>query len=275
MMEMRTAQLADLATVIDWAASEGWNPGIGDADAFFAADMNGFFVTTDNSAPVAAISVVNHNDTFAFLGLYIVKPAYRGLGIGFKLWKHALAYAGTRTVGLDGVPDQQANYANSGFSHSSGTTRFSGAVAAKTCSQIRLATQADRTSLIKAEATASGTDKPAYLTSWYASSELRQTLVLERAGAIAGHCTVRKCHAGAKIGPLLAQDATDAQALIRQAAGLYDGDIIIDVPSTSTGLTALCARLHLTPGFETARMYRGAFTVGTAAFFAVTSLELG
>ena len=275
MIEMRTAQLADLATVLDWAAAEGWNPGIGDAATFFAADAEGFFVATDSGVPVAAISVVNHNDTFAFLGLYIVQPAYRGRGIGLNLWNHALAHAGTRTVGLDGVPDQQANYAASGFAHAGGTTRFAGTVAAETSPLIRLATPADRTALIAAEAAASGTEKPAYLTAWYTSSDLRQTLVLERAEKIASHCTVRKCRAGAKIGPLLARDATDAEALIKHAAGLYDGEVIIDVPATSAGLTDLCERLSLTPGFETARMYRGPFTGGTDAFFAVTSLELG
>ena len=31
-------------TVIDWAAAEGWNPGLGDAACFYAIDPNGFFM---------------------------------------------------------------------------------------------------------------------------------------------------------------------------------------------------------------------------------------
>lgn len=275
MIEMRRADLADLATVLDWAAAEGWNPGLGDAEAFMAADPEGFFVATEDGTPVAAISVVNHNADFAFLGLYIVLPDYRGRGIGLNLWRHALDHAGTRTVGLDGVPDQQANYAASGFAHAGGTTRYSGAVAPAPSPLIRTAGAADIPALVAAEGAASGTVKPAYLAAWCAASDLRQTLVLERAGTIAGFCTVRKCRDGAKIGPLLARDATDAEALLRQASGLYDGDVIVDVPAAATGLAALCTALDLSPGFETARMYRGPFTGGEEPFFAVTSLELG
>lgn len=275
MIEMRSADRADLDTVLDWAAAEGWNPGLGDAEAFFAADAEGFFVATENGAPIAAISVVNHNPDFAFLGLYIVLPAHRGRGIGLNLWNHALEHAGARTVGLDGVPDQQSNYAASGFEHAGGTTRFSGAVTAADVPTIRPASPDDISALIAAEGAASGTSKPAYLTAWFQGSDLRQTLLLERGGKIAGFATVRKCREGAKIGPLLARDTDDAEALIRQASGLYEGDITLDVPAASTGLAALCARLDMTPGFETARMYRGPFTGGTEAFFAVTSLELG
>jgi hypothetical protein len=31
---------------IEWAAKEGWNPGIHDADCYFSADPNGFFGRT-------------------------------------------------------------------------------------------------------------------------------------------------------------------------------------------------------------------------------------
>ncbi|MEO0387662.1 MAG: GNAT family N-acetyltransferase, partial [Pseudomonadota bacterium] len=114
-MQHRTAPRDALDTMLDWAAAEGWNPGLDDAAAFFAADPDGFFVTLDDAGqPVAAISVVNHTPTFAFLGLYIVRPSDRGRGNGLALWRHALAHAGPRSIGLDGVEAQQDNYAASG-----------------------------------------------------------------------------------------------------------------------------------------------------------------
>ena len=81
MIEYRTASIQDLYLMLDWAAEEGWNPGSDDAAAFHAADPKGFFLAMDDSAPVAAISVVNHSDTFAFLGLYIALPSHRRKGI--------------------------------------------------------------------------------------------------------------------------------------------------------------------------------------------------
>ncbi len=35
---IRTMALDDLALAVDWAAAEGWNPGVDDARAFMAAD---------------------------------------------------------------------------------------------------------------------------------------------------------------------------------------------------------------------------------------------
>ncbi|MCB1350353.1 MAG: GNAT family N-acetyltransferase, partial [Maritimibacter sp.] len=87
---MRVARADEIGTVLDWAAAEGWNPGLDDAAAFFAADPEGFFVTERDGAPVAAISVVNHAPDMAFLGLYLCRPEWRGQGIGFALWQHAL-----------------------------------------------------------------------------------------------------------------------------------------------------------------------------------------
>lgn len=274
MITYRTATEAELSLIMDWAASEGWNPGQEDAHAFWQADPDGFFVATQNDTPIAAISIVNHSDRFAFLGLYIARPEHRGKGIGYALWQHALAHAGNRTVGLDGVPDQQENYAASGFQLFSATTRFTGRPPAVANPDIRIASLADVDTLIDMEGTASGVHKPAYLRAWFTPTDTRQTLVLED-HAIKGCCTCRLCRSGVKIGPLIANTAKDATALIAHAASLYDSELTIDVPDTSKPLKDLCADLSLTPGFTTARMYRGPFTSVRHDYFALTTMELG
>src|SRR5690606_17979527 len=95
-MNVRRMSGADLAAVLGWAADEGWNPGLADAGPFVAADPRGFFLAEVGGQPAAAISVVNHDDGFAFLGLYICRPAFRGQGVGHALWREALAHAGDR-----------------------------------------------------------------------------------------------------------------------------------------------------------------------------------
>ena len=273
MIRFRTATLPELATILDWAAGEGWNPGIEDAGAFHQADPDGFFVADDPSGDLlAAISVVNHSDDYAFLGFYIVRPEYRGKGIGLGLWRHALAHAGERTVGLDGVEAQQQNYMASGFAHAGGTTRFSGVVPGNSDADIRMAVPGDVSSMIAAEAAASGVAKPKYLQAWFTKTETRTSLVLDATGAF---CTVRQCRSGLKIGPLLADSTADAHRLIAHAASMSDGPVTLDVPETSSGLRRLCQQLELEAGFKTARMYRGPFATKSHKHFAVTSLELG
>ena len=65
----RTMSPDEVALAVEWAAQEGWNPGLHDAETFRAADPQGFFVGTLQGEPVASISVVRYDPGFAFLGL--------------------------------------------------------------------------------------------------------------------------------------------------------------------------------------------------------------
>lgn len=276
MTEFRNASLSELSTILGWAANEGWNPGSDDATAFYQADTNGFFVATnDKNEPVAAISVVNHTTDFAFLGLYIVCPDWRGKGTGYGLWQHAIEHAVGRTIGLDGVEAQKGNYAISGFKYAGSTTRFTGQTPATRSAEISLASDHDIADLITSEAAASGVEKNRYLRAWFQNSPNRTTITYRSQDVLEGFCTVRKCDLGSKIGPLIAKNASIAQRLIAHAASLFEGPITLDVPESATGLTGLCQQLDLQPGFKTARMYKGPFVPSSAEFFAVTSLELG
>src|SRR5579871_2246741 len=106
---------ADLALALEWAAAEGWNPGLHDARSFYVADPQGFLLGELDGAPVGSVSAVRYDAVFGFLGLYIVRPEFRGRGFGLKLWRAALDCLGDRIVGLDGVVGQQDNYRRSGF----------------------------------------------------------------------------------------------------------------------------------------------------------------
>ena len=251
----RTAKFSELPLILDWAADEGWNPGLEDAEVFFAADSAGFFVAVDpQDKPIASTSVVNHTADFAFLGLYIVRKEFRRLGVGLGLWKHALEHAGSRTVGLDGVEAQQDNYRASGFVYAGATTRFTGRLTKRASWEIQVADLQEIPTLIQMEAAASGVSKPNYLRPWLSRSDTRTTFVKRKNGASVGFCTIRRCQSGSKIGPIVAPSIDVARELIAHAAQGIDGPMRMDVPETSTELTELCERMGWQPGFKTARM---------------------
>ncbi|MEM8554569.1 MAG: GNAT family N-acetyltransferase [Pseudomonadota bacterium] len=275
MIVNQIATLDEVALALEWAAAEGWNPGLDDAAAFHAVDPDGFFVAKDGDSPVAAISVVNHSDDFAFLGLYLCLPSHRGRGIGYAIWNHALANAGNRVVGLDGVPDQQDNYRKSGFVLTGQTTRFVGSVQGAASAHVRAAQPEDIPTLSAMEARASAWNKPRYQSLWLTDTETRRTLVHTSGDTIDGFVTVRRCQAENKIGPLVAGNDQVSLDLLRGAADVFPGDLSVDVPGTALGLVQLCQNLGLKPGFETARMYRGTPRLSDAPFYAVSTLELG
>ena len=113
-LQIRTMTCDDVDLALAWAAREGWNPGIADAECFHAVDPAGFLLGCLDGEPIGCISVVAYGLTFGFVGLYMVKPELRGRGYGHHLWQIGMARLKTRIVGLDGVIAQQENYKRSG-----------------------------------------------------------------------------------------------------------------------------------------------------------------
>jgi len=272
----RIARESELAMILDWARIEGWNPGFDDAPPFWAADPQGYFIAEVDGQPAAAISVVNHDDSFAFLGLYLCRPAFRGRGIAYALWQHALVHAGNRTLGLDGVPAQQDNYRKSGFVSAGSTLRMQGDVPGLQDAAVRPATAADAPRVAALDTSANGYERKAFLAAWIAPGPLRRTLVLDEGGEVMGFATVRLCHAGIKIGPVVAPDADAAMRLIGVAAGVLGSPAaMIDVPAQNQALRDRLSAIGLVPSFPTARMYRGTPPRQDGTLQSVGTLELG
>lgn len=275
-MKLRQMTGAELVHVLQWAATEGWNPGLDDARAFQSTDSEGFFVAEVDDTVAAAISVVNHSDDFAFLGLYICHPDYRGRGIGYALWQHALDHAGGRTVGLDGVPVQQDNYRRSGFEPAAQNRRYAGTLPATDLPRLRPVLPAEIPHLIDLEAGANGYRKHAFLSAWLRDTDTRKTLVPEGGGTQSGFVTVRRCIEGYKIGPLVAPSVEAARHLLLGVGQVSRGaSVMIDVPDDQQALAAICEGLGMTPCFSTARMYRGPAPQPAGGVRALATLEVG
>src|SRR4030088_3214652 len=134
-LRIRPMRPDEISIAVNWAAAEGWNPGFADDACFAAADAEGFFIGELAGAPAATVSCVNYGASFAFLGFYIVREDLRGRGYGLRMWSAAIAHAGQRVIGLDGVLAQQQNYRRSGFELAYANVRYGGTVAAPNAPQ--------------------------------------------------------------------------------------------------------------------------------------------
>ncbi|QYX82381.1 GNAT family N-acetyltransferase [Streptomyces akebiae] len=269
------ATLDDWAVVARWAGDEGWNPGLSDPACFFAQDAEGFFIGRLDGEPVSSVSVVTYGDDYAFLGFYLVRPDLRGQGHGLATWKTALAHAGDRTVGLDGVVAQQDNYRQSGFEPAHRTFRYSGVVPEPAVpADVRPVRDAGL--LAAYDGACHPADRPRFLEHWL-TAEGHRALARIVDGRLTGYGVIRPGRDALRIGPLFADTADDARALFAGLAAEAAGrELAVDVPEPNTEAVALVEEYGLTPSFETARMYTGPIRpYAVERVFGVTTLELG
>lgn len=270
---------AEIDLAIEWAAKEGWNPGLHDVDSFHAADPEGFLVGLLGDEPVATISAVKYGETFGFLGFYIVRPEYRGQGYGIHIWNAAMARLKGRVIGLDGVVAQQENYRKSGFYLAYRNIRYQGLGGGKPAADATIVPLATRT-FAEIEAY----DQPffpagrtAFLRQWINPPQ-GVALGILRQDQLAGYGVVRACRSGFKIGPLFADSPAEAEALFLTLKAQVPPTvpIYLDTPEVNPAAVAMAERHGMTVVFETARMYRGTAPVlPLARLFGVTSFELG
>ncbi len=276
------ASAEEFSIAIEWAAAEGWNPGLDDLDVFHNADPAGFLIGRRSGEPVSSISVVRYGADYGFLGFYIVRPDARGSGAGIATWNAGMAYLRGRCVGLDGVVDQQDNYLKSGFGLAGRNIRHSGRpdiVSEEAMpGTIRSVTAADLPALLVYDRQFFAAPRDVFASAWALPDHgVRRTALLAVGeNEICGYGVIRACQQGYKIGPLFANDETTAIDLFAALCRHREGEISLDTPQDNPAAIALAARYGLEPVFETARMYKGpAPALPVASIYGITTFELG
>lgn len=277
---VRAMSAGEVALAVEWAAQEGWNPGLHDAECFRAADPRGFFIGEWRGEPVACLSAVAYGEDFGFIGLYIVKPAFRGRGFGMRVWQHGMDYLRNRNVGLDGVVAQQANYRKSGFQLAYRNIRFQGVAhdiaQGEPYADLLHASALPFESLNDYDRQCFPAARERFLAAWLAQPGAMARAAV-RNGQVAGYGVLRRCLTGYKIGPLFADNDEIAARLFSALTSSIAGEVFFfDVPDINADAIALAERHGMTSVFETARMYtREQPAISIERVFGVTSFELG
>ena len=267
---------ADLQLALEWAAAEGWNPGLHDARCFYAADPEGFLIGELEGAPIGCVSAVRYGSSFGFLGLYIVKAVHRGQGFGLKLWRAAMDRLGDRVVGLDGVVAQQENYRKSGFQLAFRNIRQRGEGGGAAPRGLTPLATVPVEDILRYDGTAFPAPRAEFLKSWIAQPQA-VTLGAVDGRRLRGCAVLRACREGFKIGPLFADDDETAERLFAGLVARAPGaPVFLDTPDANPAAVALAQRFRMTPVFETAHMYKnGAPEMRLDRCFGVTTFELG
>ncbi|HHF7349135.1 TPA: GNAT family N-acetyltransferase [Legionella feeleii] len=265
---------------IDWAANEGWNPGLHDAECFYQTDPNGFFAGKLDGKIIAVGSAVIYDERFAFCGFYIVDKIYRGQGYGLALTKARLASIGQRNVGLDGVTNMLDKYAQLGYKFAHNNARYSCSgfhPIVKSNKAMVLLKEIDFNWLLHYDRQHFPAERAAFLRCWINQPDSLGVGYLNDDSKLAGYGVIRTCRQGYKIGPLFADNAAIADELFIALASYAQGKpIYLDIPENNPYAKALVQRYQLERVFETARMYlRETPSLPMEHIYGITSFELG
>lgn len=276
---IKTMNRNEIDIAIKWAAQEDWNPGLHDAKCYYSADPNGFLVGLLDDKPIATISVIKYDDSFGFLGFYIVKPEYRGQSYGIQIWNAGLKYLQGCNIGLDGVVEQQDNYKKSGFKLAYRNIRYQGLGGGDAP---HLPDIVSLNSLAFANIAAYDqaffpADRSQFLHTWITQADSHALAIMNN-DKLVGYSVMRQCCSGCKIGPLYADSPELAEALFLalRAKVKPTEPFYLDTPEVNSAAVSLAERYGMTVVFETARMYSKKQPVMPLnRLFGVTSFEIG
>ena len=275
---IRRMRADELQIAIDWAAQEGWNPGIHDAKIFYQADPDGFFIGEIDGHAVAVGSAVVYDEHFAFCGLYIVHPDYRGQGYGMALTRERLRYVGLRNAGIDGVVENIPIYERIGYRLAYHNIRYHGTatVGGAANQSIVSIAQVPFPVLEAYDRHCFPSKRSRFLNTWINQDDAKALAYIEN-GQLQGYAVRRQCLEGHKIGPLFADSFAIAERLFQALQQDIPGEAIyLDIMETNPDAKRLVDAYHMQQVFITGRMYlKGRPELSEHKIFGITTFELG
>jgi len=278
----RQATRNEFDLAVRWAANEGWNPGLGDADLFWETNPGGFVCAERDGEIIATGSIVNYAEAFGFMGFFIVRSDLRGQGIGrdFWHWRRDLLRSRLKSdapIGMDGVFDMQHFYARGGFEFSHRNLRMEGIGQASLAGENFVELYKLRFEIIASyDRTHFGFEREQFLNKWI-EPKGGLGLGIMNGEQLSGMGIIRPCVAGFKIGPLFADNCNIAEQLFQALSNhAADHPIYLDIPENNPDALALAQRHQLKAVFGCARMYRGtAPNLPWQHIYGITTFELG
>ena len=288
---IRPARASDIPEIVRWARSEEFAPGFGDVDIYRNTDKQGVWMGWVDSTPVGCIAGVKYNNIYGFIGLYIVRPEYRGQGYGHRLWEQAIRHLqDVKCVGLEAASHLIINYAEWGFKTSSQTIRWQlfnaedglSAQAVLDPQDLNIVSGAEipLEAIKKYDSEREFTARPHFLSQWLEHPSGKVIALIDKYNHCHGFARIRPCllpaGEGWRIGPILADSPVLAKVLILNLLTEHKGVILIDSPERNDNAQLLLSSLGFHEISATTRMYKGSHkAVLTKDVYGLACLELG
>jgi ribosomal protein S18 acetylase RimI-like enzyme len=283
-LEFRKLDFNEFKDLVKWAALEGWDPGVNDAEIFYTCFPNAFYGCFQQGKLIGGGSLVSYHGDFGFMGFFIVDPEYRGKGIGRSLWNKRrdtlleLLNPGA-PIGMDGVLAMQDFYTHGGFTSAFRDERRVrlGAIFPIHPSIRKFSEATKITEILKFDMQCFGVNREEFMKLWIANPSALTFYTVNEKEEVIGYAVLRKTYNGWKIGPLFANEFSLAEALYTACLNEVPNEMVyLDIPCCNPYALKLAEMYQTEYVFECARMYHGTpLDLPMDKVFGITTFELG
>ncbi len=246
---LRRMETADAPFAMELKNIAGWNQTEKDWLGYLEFEPEGCFVAEAAGQRVGTATSIAYGERFGWIGMVLVHPDARRLGLGSALLRQAIAYLqrrGVACVKLDATPMGRKVYVPMGFQDDYELSRYEGVAPGTeeaTAAGVQFMTEGDHAAVIALDAAAFGAERSAVIRSM--SRRHLEYCFVSRGdnGAVSGYLIARNGLNAVQIGPWIAQDAAAAEKLLRAFLRRASGKrVFVDVPHPNAAACALIER---------------------------------
>lgn len=234
-VEIRRFGASDISLAHELKNLAGWNQTEADWRGYLEFEPEGCFVAEVDGEPAGTATTIRYAGRVGWIGMVLVHPERRRLGIGTRLLRHAIEYLrqnGTACIKLDATPMGKKVYVPLGFLDEYEISRFEGTAPeiAKASDEVSMFDAEALPQLAAFDARAFGADRTRVLASMGRRDPGLCFLARDREG-ISGYLIAREGHRALQLGPWIARDPYVAEQLLLAFFHRVPGRrVLVDVP---------------------------------------------
>lgn len=258
---LRPMTLADIPLGMRLKKMAHWNQLEPDWEFLIRSGEEGNFVASYQGKEAGTVTTLFYRGRFSWIGMVLVDPKYRGLGIGTALLNKAIDQAtGKGTIRLDATPQGQKLYETIGFEKERELVRLQRnprqPLPGPAREVKRLSAQL-LPRLAELDMAGFGADRM-FVLRYLQHNAPNYAFYVEQGQEITGYCLGRLGSAYAQIGPVLARSQEVARDLLLAALGESpNSDFVVDAPGEKAHWLEELKALGFTRQRPFIRMYRG------------------
>jgi GNAT superfamily N-acetyltransferase len=283
-IKIRLLTESDIPAAMKLKEAAGWNQTENDWRSLLTLEPQGCFAATLNDELLGTTTTTTYGEELAWVGMVLVQPEKRRLGIATRLLRTALDYLHQKvaTVKLDATVAGKPVYERLGFRVESLIERWTGisnskAVANDIVQSVATLDETTVKDLFVLDRRSFGADRSELLNTLIKRLSFPAALARAEDGSLIGYSLSRSGTRAGYVGPIISIDPNQVEALLDRILSHLSGQrVYIDFNTASQADSSLLLDRGFVKERELVRMALGNSSSTTSPFvFAIAGPEVG